>query len=74
MKSSLRKTPFQQHPHKQPGWAQGDSGGFLPPEPPAGPLSPEVFLDAFDFDDDGFLDPRDFNLEGEDDDGPAWWG
>ena len=54
------------------------------PEPPArplGPLGPEVFLDAFDYDEDGFLDPRDFNLDrenqqcdGENESEGTWWG
>lgn len=52
-----------------------DSDGFLSPEPPARPLSPDVFLDAFDFDEDGFLDPTDFDLDREEmEESAAWWG
>jgi hypothetical protein len=60
----------QRHPHRR----HDDSDGFLSPEPPVRPLSPDVFLDAFDFDEDGFLDPDDFAMDRRDmNESAAWW-
>jgi hypothetical protein len=75
MRPTHRTVVFEQKPQRSVYASQTDSEGFLPPEPPARPLGPEVFLDAFDFDEDGDFDPRDFDLDGNDGEGSdTWWG